>query len=177
MSRAARLDFSAFVLPGRRLDPDAFQAGLAFVALIDGVRLLIFAGTAAAVLWLAVLFCLGAVYANRLRDSGGSMSAAAAPLLAAVAVKVIVAIAASSSAMWPEMLAVLADRGVNVDNPEAVNRALADPETRRAVQGRFLQDPEAARAVSRAGAWPSTYAFWAAVAVSAVWFVRRPRVS
>ena len=174
MSRASRLDFTAFLLPGRRLDPDAFQAGLAFVALMDGVRLLLFSGTAAAMLWLGVLFCLGAVYANRLRDSGGAISAAAAPLLAAVAVKVIVAIAAASAAMYPEMLTVLAERGVDVNDPEAVNQALSDPQVRQAVQHRFLEDPEAARDVSRAGAWPSTYAFWAAVAVSALWYVRRP---
>lgn len=165
----AEFDFRKAYQPGQRADPWTFQIALALVALGDAVRLS-FLGELAAPAWLAVLVFLVFALSNRLRDCGRPMMLAVLPIGVAIAAKAIAALIALFVAIYPDMLQFFAEQGVDVNDAAAMQAAASDPDTAEAYRARLEGSPEVLRGILNAGDWPSTWAFWLAIALFArVW--------
>lgn len=165
----AEFDFRKAYQPGLRADPWTFQIALALAALLDAVRLS-FLGAIAAPAWLAVLILLVFALSNRLRDCGRPMVLAVLPVGAAIAAKAMAAVIALFVAIYPDMLQFFAEQGVDVNDAAAMQAAASDPDTAEAYRARLQGSPEVLQDIMDSGAWPSTWAFWLAIALFArVW--------
>lgn len=169
----AEFDFRTAFQPGRRSDPRTFQIALALVALGDGVRLTAF-GSLAALTWLVILVLTVFALSNRVRDAGRNAARAAIPIVLAVAAKAAAAMIAVIAAMYPDFLRFLADRGVDLNDPAAMQAAAYDPVVQDAYQTRLQNAPELLNAITNAGDWPSTWAFWLVIAGFAYVWSRWP---
>ncbi|MFP4518400.1 MAG: hypothetical protein ACLFQ5_03000 [Oceanicaulis sp.] len=166
--------FSNAFQPGGRSDPRTFQIALALVALGDAVRLTALGGLAAPA-WIAVLLFLAFALSNRLRDAGRSNALALIPVAFAIAAKAVVAMIALVAALYPDFIEFLADRGVDMNDPAAMQAAAYDPQIQEAYQARLQDSPERLAELSAAGDWPSTWAFWGVIAFFAWTWSRWPR--
>ena len=169
----AEFSFSSAFRPGRRADPRTFQIALALVALLDAVRLSAF-GALAGPAWLMVLLFLAFALSNRLRDAGRGMLLAVAPIAVAIAAKALLAFIAISAALLPDFMRFLEERGVDMNDPAALQAAGSDPTMQTDYEQRLMQSPELLQQVATAGEWPSTWAFWIVIALFAVAWSRWP---
>ena len=162
----AEFSFAKAFQPGGRSDPRTFQIALALVALGDAVRLTVLGGFAAPA-WLAVLLFTAFALSNRLRDAGRSNVLALLPLGAAIAAKAVVAMIALVAALYPDFVEFLAQQGVDMNDPAAVQAAAYDTAMQEAYQARLQGSPELMAQIASAGDWPSTWAFWGVIALFA----------
>ena len=163
---------SAALIPGRRATPDSYWLALGVIALIDGVRISVLDGPGALFSWLIVLFFVASAHLNRLRDAARPALYASAPVFGGAAVKFLVGLGVMSMAIFPLYRDFAEARGIDMNDPQAVNTAFADPALQRAFQEMLLADPQLAARITAAGDWPSTLAFWIVIFVGARWFAR-----
>ena len=166
-------DFAKAFRPGARADARTFQIALALVALLDAVRLTAL-GALAGPVWFLVLLLLAFALSNRLRDAGRSVALAVLPVSAAIAAKAVAALIAFTAALYPDFLRFLDERGVDMNDPAAMQAAAYDPEVQAAYQTYLQNSPELLREISGAGDWPSTWAFWLVIALFAFAWSRWP---
>lgn len=169
----AEFSFAKAFKPGGRADARTFQIALALVALLDAVRLTAF-GALAAPAWLLVLVFLSFALSNRLRDAGRGMLLALVPIAVAIAAKTLFAFIAIFTALFPDFMRFLEERGVDLEDPAALQAAGSDPSIQSDYEQRLMQSPELMQQVASAGEWPSTWAFWIVIALFAIAWSRWP---
>ncbi|MGJ3232893.1 MAG: hypothetical protein ACFE0P_13975 [Oceanicaulis sp.] len=169
----ADFDFSRAFQPGKRSDPRTFQIALALVALGDAVRLTAL-GQLSGPAWFVVLVLLAFALSNRLRDAGRATVLAILPIGVAILAKTVGAVIAFTAALYPDFLAFLERRGVDLNDPAAMQAAAWDSEIQAAYESHLQNSPELLASLMTAGDWPSTWAFWLVIAVFAFYWSRWP---
>lgn len=170
----ADLNLRAAFFPTYRADPASYWLGLGVIALLDAVRL---SFTSSGLLpWLVVLFFVACININRLRDAGRQGPLVIIPLGAGVVAKSFVAFFAMTFALMPDLLSQLREAGVETFNDPQAQEVLYSPAFQEAYQRHLESNPEIMLAALQAGDWPSTWAFWLAIAGVGLWFSKmRPR--
>lgn len=170
----ANLNLKAVFLPTQRADAGDYWLGLGVIALIDAVRLSL-SGGAGLLSWLLIVLFVVSVHINRLRDAGRSLNLVLAPLFAGVAAKMVIGFAAMFFAYIPIFSEFLISQGIDPNDPVAMQQTAFDPAIAAAHEAYLRANPEIAFDTMRAGAWPSTWAFWLTVGLIGRWFARMPR--
>jgi uncharacterized membrane protein YhaH (DUF805 family) len=170
----ANLNLKAAFLPTLRADAGDYWLGLGVIALIDAVRLSM-SGGAGLLPWLLILFFMVSLHINRLRDAGRSANLVLIPVFAGVAAKMLVGLVAMFFAYMPIFTEFLISQGIDPNDPVAMQQTAFDPAIAAAHEAYLRNNPEIAFDTMRAGAWPSTWAFWLTVGLIGRWFARMPR--
>jgi uncharacterized membrane protein YhaH (DUF805 family) len=169
----ADLNLKAAFLPTERADRNVYWLGLGVIALIDALRLSV-SGGVGLLSFLLVLVFLTCLHMNRLRDAGRSPSYVFLPLLAGIGAKGVIGLFAMTFAYMPVFTDFLATQGIDINDSVAVQAAAFDPALQAAHEAYMRANPQLAFDTLRAGAWPSTWAFWIAVGLVGRWFARLP---
>lgn len=169
------MNLKAVFLPGNLADPDDYWLGLGIIALIDAVRLTLI-GPGGLLTWLAVLFFVFALHANRLRHAGRPATLAFVAVGAGIAAKAVVGFIAMMIALMPRFFTYFEGQGVDVDDAQALQAASQDPEMMQGFQ-RYIEanEAEVMAEIAAASAWPSLVAFWAALGLLGFWYARMER--
>ncbi len=167
----SRIPFAAAFLPNQRADADQYWIALGLIAAVDFVRLSLL-GVQGSIIWPVVAFFVLAAHINRLCHAGRRVDMAVIPLLVAWLAKFAAGVMGMTMAVLPVFLDMMRERGVDLDDPQAVNAAAYDPALQQALSDRLSSDGDLARQIAEAGIWPSTWAFWIVIALFALWFAR-----
>lgn len=167
----SRLTFAAAFLPNQRADADQYWIALGLIAAVDFVRLSLL-GAEGLIFWPVIAFFVLCAHINRLRHAGRRQDMAVVPLLVAWLAKTVMAILAMTVSLVPVFFDLMEARGVDLNDPRAVNAAARDPALQQALSERLANDEALTRLIAEAGAWPSTWAFWSVIALFALWFAR-----
>ena len=166
-------DFKTVFMPTARLGADQYWLALGMVALIDTRRLSLVALGAVQTSFITLIL-LSFVHINRMRDAGRQLGLISVPLLLGLAGKIVAACVALFFAMLPILNAYLVERGVDINDPEAMNALAADPGFQTEFQAYVMNTPELAVELAQAMAWPSHWGFWIVVVLVGRWFARLP---
>ena len=74
----------------------------------------------------------------------------------------------------PDDLVGAVERGVDINDPEAMNALAADPGFQSEFQAYVMNTPELAVELAQAMAWPSHWGFWIVVVLVGRWFAKLP---
>jgi len=170
-TNAPAINLANAFLPGRRSDPDSFLIALGLVGLADGVRLSLIEGPAGPYGFTIVILLVVAVFINRLRGAGRRELIAVLPLGVALAVKAAAATIFISAAAEPYMSAYLAERGVDLTDPDALS-VLREPGFNDGFRSFVEARPGAQEEIVTAGRWPSAIAWWSVLIAFGLWVAR-----
>ena len=172
----ANLNLKAAFLPNQRADAGDYWLGLGVIALIDALRLSV-SGGIGLLPWILILFFMVSAHINRLRDAGREPNLVLVPLIAGVAAKTVIGFVAMFFAYIPVFTEFLISQGIDPNDPVAMQQTAFDPAIQAAHDAFLRNNPEIAVDTMRAGAWPSTWAFWLTVGLIGRWFARMPRAA
>ncbi len=167
------LNLRPIFLPNQRADASVFWLGLGLIAAIDAVRLTMIGGVGA-ITWIFIVFFLAVLHTNRLRDAGRPEYLVTIPLVIGLLAKVIVGMTAMGIDYLPAYAQFAESQGLDLDDPVQARATLFDPAFQRAHQAFRQANQDIELSMYRAGAWPSTWAFWLVIVLMGRWFARMP---
>lgn len=156
------LQLDSVFVPGRQASTHAFWIGLALIALLDWVRLSLFAasGFLGLLLWLIVALFAVTAMQNRLRANQRSLGLAFMAIGAGVIVKIAVAVFATGYALLPELETYLLAQNIRIDDAQSLNQIVNAPGFQQEFTDYLLANPDIAQRISASGGWPSHWGFW-----------------
>ncbi|MFS2318022.1 hypothetical protein RMQ97_08800 [Maricaulis sp. D1M11] len=157
-------------VPSLRASTAAFVLGLILLAVLDYFRITLLDGSVAllgmALVWY-VTFCL---FANRRRHASRGMGLAFLPVILAIVVKGIGSAVGFGLGSWNLMLEFAEENGIDTSDMQEFSESVNDPGFQSGFEEWMVSNPEAAETMLAAAALPSYIAFWAVIALFAVWF-------
>jgi len=170
------LNLKAAFFPVYRASPDEFWLALGVIALIDALRMSL-SPVGGLLTWLLIVFFVTSAFINRLRDAGRKVSLAVVPLAGAVIAKMAAGLIAMTGALYPDFLEFLAGRGIDLNDPAAVQAAAYDANLQEAYRAHLDANPDYMFELLAAAAWPSLWGFWIVAGAFALWFSRMPQAA
>ena len=109
-----------------------------------------------------------------MRDAGRQLGLISLPLLLGLTGKIVAGCVALFFAMLPVLNAYLQERGVDINDPDAMNAIASDPSFQSEFQAYVMSTPQLAVDLAQAMAWPSHWGFWIVVVLVGRWFAKLP---